>query len=119
MKKIILLLFIAAIAGGCSLDPFRIPRTNVENSKKLRVGMTKSEVLAVMGEPVKNESFSRPDIWFYYFNTNWIDGFVTEDECFPVVFKDGKVAGWGNAYYTRSRVEKRKNISVVEISEKK
>ena len=119
MKKIVLMLFAAAIAGGCSLNPFHIAKTNVENSKKLRVGMTKSEVLSVMGEPVKNETFNRPDIWFYYFNTNWLDGFVTEDECFPVVFKDGKVAGWGNAYYTRSRVENRKKIPTVGDLKKK
>ena len=119
MKKIILLLFIAAIAGGCSLNPYHVSKVNVENSKKLRVGMTKSEVLAIMGEPEKNETFNRPDIWFYYFNTNWIDGFVTEDECFPVVFKDGKVAGWGNAYYTRSRVETRKKIPTVGDIKKK
>ena len=68
MKKIILLLFIAAIAGGCSLNPYHVSKVNVENSKKLRVGMTKSEVLAIMGEPEKNETFNRPDIWFYYFN---------------------------------------------------
>ena len=119
MKKIILLLFIAAIAGGCSLNPYHVSKVNVENSKKLRVGMTKSEVLAIMGEPEKNETFNRPDIWFYYFNTNWIDGFVTEDECFPVIFKDGKVAGWGNAYYTRSRVENRKKIPTVGDIKKK
>ena len=114
-----MLLAAVMLAAGCSVNPFKTAKLNVENSKKLRVGMTKSEVLSVMGEPVKNETFNRPDIWFYYFNTNWLDGFVTEDECFPVVFKDGKVAGWGNAYYTRSRIENRKNISVVEIPEKK
>lgn len=119
MKKIIMLLFAAAIAGGCSLNPFHIAQTNVENSKKLRVGMTKSEVLAIMGEPVKDETFNRPDIWFYYFNMNWFDGFTTEDECFPVIFKDGKVAGWGHVYYTKARIEDREKIAVVEIPEKK
>ena len=114
-----MLLFAAALAGGCSLNPFHIAETNVNNSKKIRIGMTKSEVLAIMGEPVKNESFNRPDIWFYYFNMNWLDGFVTEDECFPVVFKDGKVSGWGHAYYTRYRIENREKINVVDIKEKK
>ena len=119
MKKIIMLLFAAALAGGCSLNPFHIAETNVNNSKKIRIGMTKSEVLAIMGEPVKNESFNRPDIWFYYFNMNWLDGFVTEDECFTVVFKDGKVSGWGHAYYTRYRIENREKIDVVDLKKKK
>ncbi len=119
MKKFILVLFAAAIAGGCSINPWHIAKTNVENSKQLRVGMTKAEVLAIMGEPVKNETFNRPDTWFYYFNMNWFDGFITEDECFPVVFKDGKLAGWGHIYYTRMRVEKRENIPTVGEIEKK
>ena len=50
---------------------------------------------------------------------NWLDGFVTEDECFPVVFKDGKVSGWGHAYYTRYRIENREKIDVVDLKKKK
>ena len=65
------------------------------------------------------EASNYPDIWFYYFNMNWLDGFVTEDECFPVVFKDGKVSGWGHAYYTRYRIENREKIDVVDLKEKK
>lgn len=90
---------------------------NVENSKKLRVGMTKAEVLAIMGEPAKDEAFHRPDIWFYYFNMNWGDGFVTEDECFPLVFENGKLAGWGNAYYTRRRIEHKNRVPNVKLPE--
>ena len=69
--------------------------------------MTKNEVLAIMGEPVKNETFNRPDIWFYYFNMNWGDGFITEDECFPLVFDNGKLAGWGSKYYASHRAAKK------------
>lgn len=95
---------------GCTVIPFKTAKINVENSKKLRVGMTKHEVLAVMGEPLRDETFCKPDIWFYYFDTNWFDGFVTEDECFPLVFKDGKLLGWGNEFYTRMRIERRNHI---------
>ena len=119
MKKIVILFFAALMIAGCSLNPFHAAKTNVENSKKLRIGMTKNEVLSLMGEPVKNETFNRPDIWFYYSNMNWGDGFVTEDECFPVVFKNGKVAGWGNAYYTKARLENKDRVPVVNIPDKK
>lgn len=120
MKKIIIALIAAVIAVGCApLNPFKAAQTNVENSKKLRVGMTKAEVLAIMGDPVKNEAFHRPDIWFYYFNMNWGDGFVTEEECFPLVFENGKLAGWGNMYYTRTRLENKNRVPNVEFPEKK
>ena len=72
--------------------------------------MTKHEVLAVMGEPLRDETFCKPDVWFYYFDTNWFDGFVTEDECFPLVFKDGKLQGWGNEFYTRMRIERKNQV---------
>ncbi len=115
MKKYILLLLIAICSAGCSLNPFHVAKTNVENSKKLRVGMTKAEVLAIMGEPEKGETFNKPDVWFYYFNMNWGDGFVTEDECFPLVFNNGRLAGWGNAYYTRIRLENKDKVPNVEL----
>ena len=117
MKKIIMLLAAVMLAAGCSVNPFKTARLNVENSKKLRVGMTKAEVLAIMGEPAKDEAFHRPDIWFYYFNMNWGDGFVTEDECFPLVFENGKLAGWGNAYYTRRRIEHKNRVPNVKLPE--
>ena len=65
----------------------------------------KAEVLEVMGEPLSDESFCRPDLWFYYHKTVWADGLVTEDECMPLVFQDGKLIGWGNEYYTRCRLK--------------
>lgn len=91
---------IVLLSGCASFDAAK----NIENARQLRVGMTKARVLQIMGEPVK-ERFSRPDLWFYYRETNWLDGFVTEDECFPLVFKDGRLKGWGNAFYTRYRQE--------------
>lgn len=119
MKNIAVMLFAALLAAGCSVNPFETAKNNVENSKKLRVGMTKAEVLSVMGEPVKNEAFHRPDVWFYYFNMNWGDGFVTEEECFPLVFENSKLVGWGNMYYTRTRLENKNRVPNVEFPNKK
>ena len=76
---------------------------NFENSAKLRAGMTKDEVRTVMGEPL-DASFAKPDLWYYFIETRWHDGQITRDECMPLVFKNGKLAGWGNDYYNRSRL---------------
>ena len=116
MKKILFAVCCAVIFAGCStVNPYMRAKENVENSKRLRVGMTKAEVLAIMGEPLREESFNRPDLWYYYFETNWLDGLITEDECFPLVFSNGKLVGWGNSFYSRYRLESRDRIPAVAV----
>lgn len=114
MKNLLLALLIGLFAlAGCTTG-----QKNMTNAGRLRVGMTKAQVLAIMGEPEKNETFHRPDIWYYYQETNWLDGFVTEDECFPVVFVNGKLAGFGHEYLTRHRIDKRTRIQYENIVSK-
>ncbi len=99
--RLVLLLVLVSFFSGCG---FSEANRNLQNSGALRIGMTKEEVLAVMGKPVQNETYTKPDLWYYYIRPNWIDGLATEDECMPLVFKDGKLIGWGNEYYARSRL---------------
>lgn len=88
------------ILSGCAyFEQF----DTIERSGALRVGMSMEEVRKVMGEPL-NANFSKPDVWFYYVKTNWHDGQYTIDECMPLVFKDGKLSGWGNEYYSREKL---------------
>lgn len=110
-------LCVMMLTGCATVNPYQRAKENVANSKKLRLGMTKAEVLKIMGEPERNESFNQPDVWFYYFDINWLDGFITEDECFPLVFKDGKLLGWGNAFYTRYRIERRDKLPEIQLPE--
>ena len=112
MKKIFAGMFLVFFAAGCAF--FNVDET-VNNAKKLRVGMTKAEVLTIMGEPLKDESFHRPDLWYYYYKCNWMDGLYTEEECFPLVFKEGKLIGWGNKFYAAWRLENRDRIPNVEL----
>ena len=91
----------AAMLTGCGwVDA----RRNLDNARALRVGMTKQQVLEIMGEPVRNEVFVRPDVWFYYVEPVWLDFLTTEDECMPLVFENGRLIGWGNEYYARTRL---------------
>lgn len=76
--------------------------SNQEKAKQLRVGMTKQEVLKIMGEPLRHEVYNKPDLWYYYIDTKWHDTYTTEDECLPLVFKDGKLQGWGREFYNRN-----------------
>lgn len=75
---------------------------NRENFAKIRVKMTKQEVLEIMGEPVKGEVFCQDNIWWYYTKTCWNDFMTTRDECTPVVFNEqGLVEGYGAAYFRK------------------
>jgi len=85
-------------AVGCRTEAVR----NVENSKRLRVGMTKEQVLTIMGPPVQEE-FSTPDRWYYFVESVWTDGLTTEEECMPLVFEKGRLIGWGNRFYSHWR----------------
>ena len=105
-----------AVCSGCSLTPWGIVQKNIENSRNLRVGMTKSEVLEIMGEPIRNESFCKPDLWYYYIDMVWGDGLTTEEECMPLVFENGVLIGWGNDFYVSYRL-KRKNEEPVHNPE--
>lgn len=90
----------------CSCEFFSYGNITAYNNRKkiakIRTGMTKAEVLEVMGEPLKDELYNKPDFWFYYTELRWADGLETRDECSPVVFEDGVVIGWGNDYYEKN-----------------
>ena len=106
---------IGAAVSGCSSMPWNEAERNIENSKRLRVGMTKSEVLEVMGDPVSDETFSTPDVWYYFVQSVWMDGLTTRDECMPLVFEEGKLVGWGNPFYTKYRIEKKMGGKTLEL----
>lgn len=100
MPLILLIALAAAFCVSTSGCGYWTQYSNVENTKKMRIGMTKQEVLDVMGKPLE-EDFCSPNVWYYYTQTKWHDGFYTRDECMPVMFKDGKLLGWGNDYFNK------------------
>lgn len=91
----------ALLLAGCG---WHEAARNLDNARALRAGMTKAQVLEIMGEPIRDELFAKPDVWFYYIEPVWLDFQTTEDECMPLVFQDGKLVGWGNEYYSRTRL---------------
>lgn len=70
----------------------------------LDMGMSKQQVVEVMGKPDLNEAYESlygksVVIYFYYTQRKWSDGNVTKDETTPVVFENGKLIGWGDEFY--------------------
>lgn len=81
-------------------DPGFVERNeNNESLKKLKKGMTKEEVVKIMGNPLVDEKYNTPNVWFYYTDWDWADTARTEIECTPLVFEKGTLVGWGRVYY--------------------
>jgi outer membrane protein assembly factor BamE (lipoprotein component of BamABCDE complex) len=79
---------------------------------KLELGMTKEQVMQIMGKPDFTEAYQKPggvsEILFYSTKQRrvdtyrrWPDENITKDECTPVVFEHGKLIGWGDEYHQR------------------
>ncbi len=101
---ILVLLSFCFVMNSCSFldrydSGFVERQQNTQNVKKLKLGMTKKQVLAIMGEPLIDEKYNKPNIWFYYTDWDWADCARTEEECTPLVFENGVLIGWGRAYY--------------------
>ena len=110
-------LLLLSLSVGCDTTWWPSCR-NIANSRELRVGMTKGEVLQVMGEPIRDERFAAPDLWYYYIDTVWFDGLVTEDECMPLVFENGVLVGWGNDFYINYRLKRKDDKPVLDPEKK-
>lgn len=100
-----ILAVIALTISGCATPQMRMDRNN-DNLLRLDMGMTKEQVMAIMGKPDLNEAYQSlygrsVVIFFYYTQRKWADGNTTKDECTPVVFENGKLVGWGDEFYKR------------------
>ncbi|NMP16433.1 MULTISPECIES: DUF3192 domain-containing protein [unclassified Thalassotalea] len=78
-----------------------------ENRKKiarLQVGMEYSATQDLLGVPDFTELYEKDgeniQVLFYRTNRKHSDSMTTKDECTPLVFKDGKLAAWGESAYS-------------------
>lgn len=76
-------------------------KRNNEHLMSLRMGMTKDEVLKLLGKPEQSEGYLWGSAWLY--RTAMTSGvYGTADSDFtPVVFdKTEKLSGWGRNFFT-------------------
>lgn len=73
---------------------------------QLQLGTSKSDVIAKLGQPDNSEAFSAAgasyEVLYYRTRHRHSDGETTRDETTPLVFRDGKLTGWGDAAYARA-----------------
>ncbi|MBQ9788832.1 MAG: DUF3192 domain-containing protein [Lentisphaeria bacterium] len=102
MKKILVLFAVLSVilSSGCVS---RDINQNLANAQKLRCGMSKEQVLAVMGEPLKNQKLADDNNWYYRDQICSFDWQDTADECMILVFENDKLIGWGRDFNTRRK----------------
>src|SRR4030042_6647500 len=111
--SIFILCLFALLIIGCTSGPnaYRMvnkDNTNIKNLEKSQIGMTKTEVLTLMGTEDKSETFEREGVTveiLYYLSSGsyspdrgWQDIGST-----PVVFEAGILKGW-EKYYDEQRL---------------
>ncbi len=71
---------------------------------KLEPDLSLEDISMRMGTPDFNEYYEKSGDKFQilYFRTQRIsgDGVTTKDECTPLIFKNGRLSGWGDTAYS-------------------
>ncbi len=71
---------------------------------KLKLGITRDEVLALLGSPditeAKIEDGATIQVMFYRTHHVRADGLTTQDECTPLLFENDKLVAWGDGAYS-------------------
>lgn len=124
-KKIVICVVLLSTLSACASFS-KITAENRTRLNRLSVGMTKEQVLQIMGtetietgsspavvtnphrsETLKSESGKLIEVLFYYTDVKAQDGVITDDELTPIVIEDRKLVGWGNSFYT--------NVKKIEV----
>ncbi|HUL20364.1 MAG TPA: DUF3192 domain-containing protein [Thermodesulfobacteriota bacterium] len=111
--SIFVVCLLALLIIGCTsgLTAYRMvnkDNTNIKNLEKSRIGMTKTEVLTLMGPADKSERFKRRgvdvEILYYLTSGSYSAGMGWQNMgSTPVVFEAGILKGWAK-YYAEQRL---------------
>lgn len=109
MVKIAITLLVVIFFVGCGGSTVKTQakaEQNINSLLALDLGMTQDEVLIAMGKPKKKKTHQLGDrtveAWFYLTEGLIINDTMMRDSDYtPVVFEDGKLAGWGRNFYNR------------------
>lgn len=78
-------------------------RANQQKISNLTAGVSTEDIRSLMGSPDFTESFNKDgeqvQVLFYRSHHEKSDGKTTKDECTPLIFKQGKLSGWGDKAY--------------------
>jgi hypothetical protein len=101
---LLVFLIIGCTSGPIAYRMVNEDNTNIRNLEKSKIGMTKTEVLTLMGAEDKSEKFERKgvavEILYYHTSGSYSPdtGWQNMDST-PVVFEAGILKGWGKYYH--------------------
>lgn len=92
---------------GCTGSPIRRSgeaAKNRSNLVKLQIGMTKNQVMDLMGTPSKTEAYEiqakNVEFWLYLTEYSWTQYTgATKIDYTPLAFEESILKGWGRNYY--------------------
>ena len=80
---------------------------NRERIADLTLGESRTVVVSRLGAPVDSEAFELDgeEVRVLFYRTRWTqsDGATSRDETTPVVFRNDRLIGWGDAVYRELR----------------
>lgn len=90
-------LMLAVGLPGCSEASRQVESMKLKRAAEaLRVGMSREELVALLGQPAKREDYGSTH--FYMYETNHLS-FSETGRFTPVAVVQGRVAGWGRDLY--------------------
>ena len=98
------LLIIGCTSGRIAYRMVNKDNRNIKNLENSKIGMTKTEVLALMGTADKSEKFERKgvavEILYFLTSGSYSPGTGWRNiDSTPVVLEAGILKGWGKYYY--------------------
>ena len=96
-------LIIGCTSGFSAYRMVNKDNTNIKNLEESKIGMTKTEVLTLMGTEDKSEKFERKgvpvEILYYLTSGSYSPDMGWQNiDSTPVVFEAGILTGWGKYY---------------------
>jgi len=112
MFRVLAALAAAAVLAGCGFVSTVKSSMRNDDLMKIQVGMSREDVIRVMGEPQKREMYGREE-YLLYQTAN--EPFAPESANYtPIAILNGRVAGWGRNYYddaVRTKVDANVNVT--------
>ncbi len=94
---------------GCAGSPVRRrgeATRNRSNLVNLKIGMTKNQVVELMGAPSKTEAYEIQgktlEFWLYLTEYTWTEFTGSKTDYTPLAFEGDIVKGWGRNYYDQA-----------------
>jgi|SRR5215470_11037817 len=91
-----LCLLIVGTLQGCA-GQMHFAQTNALVSSKIKVGMSRSDVISYLGSPQKSETVGSTEFLFYTPVWYVLPQVISSQN--PIAVRDGKVVGMGKSYY--------------------